>query len=376
MLDDCSRIAKDLDDQSLLGRALLGRAFVDEKSGIVDLELAEQALEHALRADDPLLVASTYTNLYTCSIDTLKLDAYSDRYDEALSYALDHEQHTYSLCIRGVRVIELVRRGRNREAVELAEATLAETMSPINRMYLLIGLTRAAIRLGLAESQEWLTEMWTLATENDETYWFMQAASVVVEAAWLRGDPGLVTDQVLSVYRRGITDDPWVHGELTTWLSRLGHPIDPDRKVMSPYSLELVGDHAGAAERWRELGCPFEEGVALTSTDDPDSMRRSLEIFTAIGSTPAAAKVRRRLQHQGIHVPAQRGPRATTAAHPAGLTAREADVLDLIGEDLTNAEIAERLFLSPRTVDHHVSSILAKLGVSTRAEAVEHAASL
>jgi DNA-binding NarL/FixJ family response regulator len=167
-----------------------------------------------------------------------------------------------------------------------------------------------------------------------------------------------------------------VQGELATWLSRLGHDVDRDADFPEPFSLELAGDHAGAAERWRELGCPFEEGVALTSTDDPDSMRRALEIFTAIGSAPAAAKVRRLLQHQGVRVPAQRGPRATTAAHPAGLTAREAEVLDLIGEDLTNAEIAERLFLSPRTVDHHVSSILAKLGVSSRAEAAVHPATL
>jgi DNA-binding NarL/FixJ family response regulator len=70
-------------------------------------------------------------------------------------------------------------------------------------------------------------------------------------------------------------------------------------------------------------------------------------------------------------VPAQRGPRTTTADHPAGLTAREAEVLDLVRDGLTNADIAERLVLSPRTVDHHVSAVLRKLGVSTRAEAAD-----
>lgn len=62
-------------------------------------------------------------------------------------------------------------------------------------------------------------------------------------------------------------------------------------------------------------------------------------------------------------------PRRLTRTHPSGLTLREVDVLDLITLGRTNAEIAERLFISSKTVDHHVSSILAKLGVSRRGAA-------
>jgi DNA-binding NarL/FixJ family response regulator len=102
-------------------------------------------------------------------------------------------------------------------------------------------------------------------------------------------------------------------------------------------------------------------------------MRRAVEIFAGLGAAPAAANVRHLLRQRGLAVPATRGPRASTAAHPAGLTAREAEVLEVLREGLTNSEIAQRLYLSPRTVDHHVSSILAKLGVTTRAEAVERA---
>ena len=68
-----------------------------------------------------------------------------------------------------------------------------------------------------------------------------------------------------------------------------------------------------------------------------------------------------------------RGPRQSTRANPAGLTAREMEILQLLAEGLRNADIAERLHVSAKTVHHHVSSGLAKLGVRTRGEAARAA---
>jgi DNA-binding NarL/FixJ family response regulator len=75
-----------------------------------------------------------------------------------------------------------------------------------------------------------------------------------------------------------------------------------------------------------------------------------------------------------IRVP--RGPREETRANPAGLTARQLEVLELLSEGLTNAEIADRLVVSPRTAEHHVAAVLAKLGATTRREAVRRASEL
>jgi len=374
-IDECTRIGKDLDDDALIGRALLASAFVNsDNTGEIDYDALEDALEHGKRSGDAALTACTYTNIHEAMVDQLRLDAFPGIFEEGLAYCLDHEEHTYSVCIRGSRVIELVRRGSNKEAVDLALATMEETISPINRMHVMIGLVRAAYRLGRPEARGWLDELWELGRANDETFWLISVATVAVEAAWLSDDAALVTDEVHQVYRRGLADDPWVQGDLMAWLVRLGHTVDVGHDVPVPYSFEVTGRYAEAADVWRELGCPFEEAVALSSTGDPDSMRRALAIFDGLGSVPAAAQVRRRLQRDGVRVPTVRGPRATTAAHPAGLTAREAEVLDLLGDGLTNTEIARRLFLSPRTVDHHVSSILAKLGVPNRADAVARTA--
>jgi DNA-binding CsgD family transcriptional regulator/tetratricopeptide (TPR) repeat protein len=372
-IDECTRISKDLGDDALVGRAHLGKACLDFTSGGVPFDDFAAAIKLGLRSGDHNLAASAYANLYECTIDMLRLDESSNLYDEALTYALDHEQNSYSAFIRGSRVAELLRRGQNLQAIELALQTMEETISPVNRMILGIGLTRAGFRLGRAQARAWLGETWQLGEANGETSYLVRIATAAVEAAWLTGDSTLVTPKVHEVYQRGLTDNPWVHGELSAWLARLGHRVDPDRKVAAPYSLELAGQYPEAAEAWREIGCPFEEAVALTWTGDPDSMRRALEIFTELRAEPAASIVRRQLRERGVQGALPRGPRRTTRAHPAGLTAREAEVLDVMSEGLTNAEIATRLVLSIRTVDHHVSAILAKLGVSTRADAVAKA---
>ncbi len=88
----------------------------------------------------------------------------------------------------------------------------------------------------------------------------------------------------------------------------------------------------------------------------------------------AAAVARRRLRAAGVtQVP--RGPQAATRANPAGLTGRQLEILGLVADGLTNAEIAARLVLSVRTVDHHVSAVLTKLGVTSRRDAIAAARS-
>jgi DNA-binding NarL/FixJ family response regulator len=173
---------------------------------------------------------------------------------------------------------------------------------------------------------------------------------------------------------------PWPTGELAFWLWRLG---GPDRLPTSglpdaaaePFALQMIGVWEAAADRWRALACPYEAAAALADSDQEPQLRAALTELERLGARPLAAAVTRKLRELGVR-DLVRGPRPATRANPANLTARETEVLALVAEGLRNADIARRLFVSPKTVDHHVSAILAKLGVRTRGEAARAATRL
>jgi DNA-binding NarL/FixJ family response regulator len=140
------------------------------------------------------------------------------------------------------------------------------------------------------------------------------------------------------------------------------------RELVEPCRLQLAGDHRGAAELFDALGCSYDAALALSGAPDELALRRALDICDSLGAVATARIIRQKMRSLGIRsVPV--GQRAATRENPLGLTRREQEVLDLLCEGRTNASIAAKLVISPKTVGHHVSAVLAKLGVSNRAEA-------
>ena len=135
--------------------------------------------------------------------------------------------------------------------------------------------------------------------------------------------------------------------------------------------MQTAARWSDAADAWRAIGCPYEEARALADGDEA-AQRAALAILDRLGAKPLAERIRRQLRQAGVRsVP--RGAATATRSNEAGLTARELEVLALVADGRRNAEIAARLSRSARTVEHHVESILAKLEVGSRAEAVEAA---
>jgi len=188
------------------------------------------------------------------------------------------------------------------------------------------------------------------------------------EARWLESDlTGARQEAELADDACTNATDPWLNGEIAVWLLRTGSPRTSQRELAEPYRLQLTGDYRGASELFDALGCPYDAALALLDAPDELALRRALDICNALGAVATARIIRQKMRSLGIRsVPA--GQRAATRENPLGLTQREQEVLELLCAGRTNASIAIKLVISSKTVDHHVSSVLAKLGVSKRTE--------
>jgi DNA-binding CsgD family transcriptional regulator/tetratricopeptide (TPR) repeat protein len=254
-------------------------------------------------------------------------------------------------------------------AVADADSVLRSPSAPLARTWPL--LVRALIALRRDGTDDGgIDQAWQLASRFDEPLRLLPAAAAITERAWLSGTDDALLDACVKLLDRAPTDGlEWARGELASWLRRIDRAGRHDSVgVADPYRRLLDGQFAAAADEFLRLSTPYEAALAMADSGDADLARRALDVLDRLGAAAVAAKVRHDLRSSGsLRVPAPR--RVTTLANPAGLTTRQVEVLRLVGAGLTNAEIAGRLYLSAKTVDHHVSAVLAKLQVSNRREA-------
>jgi len=282
--------------------------------------------------------------------------------------------HGYLIAYRARAELD---RGRWDEAVKLAITILRNAgLSPMPRIIALVvvGLIRA--RRGDPDIWGPLDEAWSLAGRTGELQRMEPVAIARAEAYWLAGRTDEVRDATSETLELALGRQAmWVAGEMLLWRGRAGEHDELSANLPEPFASEIRGDWKSAAEHWRALDAPYEVALTLSHADDEDVVRGGLASLQQLGARPAAAIVARRLRQRGARgLP--RGPQPSTLVDPAHLTGRELEVLDLLSTGMRNQEIAGRLVVSERTVDHHVASILRKLGVASRGEAVREATRL
>ena len=364
-------LAEQLGEKEILVHALnnvgSARLLVGEEVG---REQLEQSLALAKAAGFEEQMIRALTNLAGASLQTRNFKLADGYIDEGISYCSEHNFNYKSFHLIGSRAESHLHQGRWAEASEVAASILRNPdAAPLARIEALdvVGTVRA--RRGDPDVWSALDEALLLAAPTGELQQIGPVRAARAEAAWLEGRRAKACEEAhLGLEMAAGHRDPWLIGELALWLWRAGGLVEVPKEIAEPMALEISGRSRAAAERWYELGCPYDAAQALAGTDDEVDLRRALAEFERLGARPSVAAVARRLRTLGARgIP--RGPRAATRANPANLTGRELQVLDLLAGGLRDAEIADRLFLSPRTVGHHVSSILGKLGVRSRAEA-------
>jgi DNA-binding CsgD family transcriptional regulator/tetratricopeptide (TPR) repeat protein len=294
--------------------------------------------------------------------------------EQALAYAGEHEVHALAVYIGIILAWLDLRAGEWDAAERTAQGEIGRGFT-VPELLAKTVLAEVAVRRGDGDALERLAELGAYADRADE----LQRIAPVLELAaeWaLTNDEPLPVARIEQLVERIESDGLCGDGamRIVAWAAVAGVDCEFDRPMAEPYAAMARRDWAAAAAAFGEVGWDYDRALMLSLLDDEDSLFEAIEIARRLGAEPLAKCVARRLRDLGVRVPL--GPRQATRANPAGLTARQLEVLNLLLDGLTNVEIAERLVVSPRTAEHHVAAVLTKLGAPTRREAARRASEL
>ena len=365
-------LAEEFDDSETLaaahnsvGAALL---FIDYPRGCEEV-LTSMRIAGGL-SDGGAGVADAYMMLGSGSAEVFQF-ANAERYlTEGIAFARTHDLDRLCGYMEAWQASLDVYQGHWDDAGRRANALLVRDMfGSTNRLAALVALCRLRIRRGDPGVDEALDEALELATRSGTLQRLAPVRCLRAERAWLAGDIANVCREASAAF--GLASQKqhaWFLGEMAYWRWRVGDLGVAPPGYAEPYALQIAGRWRAAATAWKALGCPYEQGRALIDGDS-GAQHEALEIFERLGARPIADWLRAHMRKEGIRgVP--RGPRQATRNNPAGLTAREMQVLLLVAEGCPNSQIADQLSRSLRTVDHHLAAILAKLAATSRTEAV------
>jgi DNA-binding CsgD family transcriptional regulator/tetratricopeptide (TPR) repeat protein len=340
----------------------------------------ERTIALGIEHDIPDKVAGAYSNLGTGCGELHRFTEASDYLSKAIALTRDRDLDYIRYYALSWLALVRMYQGEWNEATSIALSVMNRPrVATISRIMALAALGRVRARRGDPEAWPALDEALELALGTGTLQRLGPVRAARAEAAWLARDPDAARSEAAAAWSLAARyRHPWFVGELGYWRWLAGDEAVltnlPDY-ASEPFALQITGRAREAGDAWQRLGCPYEAARARGESKGEADQRAALEGFAVLGARPAAALVSRRLREAGARgIP--RGPTAPTREHPAGLTTRERQVLELLAEGLRNVEIAQRHGVSVRTVDHQVSAILAKLGTRSRVEVIAEALQL
>jgi DNA-binding CsgD family transcriptional regulator/tetratricopeptide (TPR) repeat protein len=288
--------------------------------------------------------------------------AYSDRYEV-------HHMAPYNILTEAWLQM---RAGHWSDAERTASAH-AQTNVAVHRLLAETILAELAVRRGDDDAEQRLAALAEKAEETGELQRLIPVFELSVERTVLLGGKAPISRMLEHIS----LDEP-PHAEdvvrLAAWAAIAGHDIDIPVPGSTPWAAVLQRNWRAAAEAFGEAGWPYDRALMLSLAGDEGALLEAIAIAQRLGAAPLTRRVTQQLRELGARVP--RGPRRVTRSNGAGLTGRQLEVLALLGEGLTNAEIADRLVVSPRTAEHHVAAVLQKLRAPSRRDAVRRAVEL
>ncbi|HEX6225252.1 MAG TPA: AAA family ATPase, partial [Chryseolinea sp.] len=325
--------------------------------------------EHAARAYVNLAYTFLVIKKYNKALETLEVGI---KYCEAR----DLDFLTYYMLSCKSRV--LFETGKWNDAEVIGRQLLTDRHHVLVKLVVIGVLSRLEMRHGkIEEARRLISEAKELAKNTHELQRIIPIITAELELAWLTSSdpPRKEVAAIEASYFQG-SGSSWYYSELMYWKNKCGLIMlsNPAIAFVSAYKPDLEGDWASAAKVWKEVECPYEHALSLMEGDDEDQ-RQGLQLLGELGAIATINMLKSKLKMRGIrNIP--RGPRESTLNNPGQLTDRQIEILTLLRDGLQNKEIADRLFISPKTVDHHISAILSKLAVGSRAKAVLEAQKL
>lgn len=322
--------------------------------------MLEESLDRARSANLQEHAARAYCNLGSTAVAQRRHADAFHWLEEGITYCTDRDLDSWTGYLVGWR--SRLHLDRSEQAAARADATsvVRGGSSAVGELEPLLVLAQIDVRTGAGTGEESFARALEMSEAMQEAQRVAPTAGARCEAAWIAGDVRAIAAIATEAWPfvRDV-DCPWHRGQVATWLPE---GVEAGPPIAVPYALEREGRWADAAAYWESVESPFEQALALARSGRAGLLTEAVRIFDRLGTTAAAARGRARLQELGAAV-----PRATRASsHPHGLTPREQEVLELVTRGLGDAAIAETLVISRRTAEHHVASILAKVGVRSR----------